>query len=506
MRAMRLCLILGAMLLAGCASMRSDPFAVPPIADHLARADAVGDCARLLQAREREIVAAGARDAQDAVVAGFPYLRIDRAGVALRPTADDEVRWQAWRARLAGADREARQHEVGNAGVSVSVAALDACQRVLLAADDHAAARGALAAATQVPDDYSTTLRVLGLYPLTRLAFAAGIADWQRATVETFAAPIERLPLRGRLRHYVPPAETEPSLARALERLQAMPGTPRDALGLPQPASLAALVIRHAPRIDIDEAGAFDRIGPLIRADADRRVQVDVDRDPVVYVRLGYARLGGLWRLQLIYTFWFPQRPPRGALDPLAGELDALIWRVTLDDDGRALVYDTIHACGCYHLFFGTVRAQPRAEPPPGQGRFDEGLFMPQPPLPDARAGERIVLRVASGTHYLQRVLLRADYAGTGDAARRYRLREENELRSLPVAGQAGVTRSAYDASGMIPGSQRLERWLFWPMGIASAGQMRQWGRHATAFVGRRHFDDPLLLDRYFTLSAAVPP
>ncbi len=58
--------------------------------------------------------------------------------------------------------------------------------------------------------------------------------------------------------------------------------------------------------------------------------------------------------------------------------------------------------------------------------------------------------------------------------------------------------RSVYDPQGLIPGSQRLERLLFWPMGIASAGQMRQWGRQATAFVGRRHFDDPLLLDRYF--------
>jgi hypothetical protein len=33
---------------------------------------------------------------------------------------------------------------------------------------------------------------------------------------------------------------------------------------------------------------------------------------------------------------------------------------------------------------------------------------------------------------------------------------------------------------------------------------MRQWGRHATAFVGRRHFDDPHLLDAYF--SFAKPP
>ena len=41
-------------------------------------------------------------------------------------------------------------------------------------------------------------------------------------------------------------------------------------------------------------------------------------------------------------------------------------------------------------------------------------------------------------------------------------------------------------------------RFLFWPMGIASAGAMRQWGHHATAFVGRRHFDDPELLEQRF--------
>jgi hypothetical protein len=34
---------------------------------------------------------------------------------------------------------------------------------------------------------------------------------------------------------------------------------------------------------------------------------------------------------------------------------------------------------------------------------------------------------------------------------------------------------------------------------------MRQWGRHATAFVGRRHFDDPDLLERYFELADPAP-
>ena len=35
-------------------------------------------------------------------------------------------------------------------------------------------------------------------------------------------------------------------------------------------------------------------------------------------------------------------------------------------------------------------------------------------------------------------------------------------------------------------------------MGILSAGAMRQWGRHATAFIGRRHFDDADLFEKRF--------
>jgi hypothetical protein len=35
-------------------------------------------------------------------------------------------------------------------------------------------------------------------------------------------------------------------------------------------------------------------------------------------------------------------------------------------------------------------------------------------------------------------------------------------------------------------------------MGVRDAGAQRQWGHHATAFVGRRHFDDPDLIDQRF--------
>ena len=69
------------------------------------------------------------------------------------------------------------------------------------------------------------------------------------------------------------------------------------------------------------------------------------------------------------------------------------------------------------------------------------------------------------------------------------------------ASGKTGVTRSVYQPNGLVAGSERGERFFFWPMGIASAGQMRQWSHHATAFVGRRHFDDARLIEKYFEIS-----
>lgn len=507
-----------ALLLAtGCASV--DPFARAPIAQHLQRADGVGDCARLLQELDRRVDAADARDAQAPRVPGFPYLRVDRLAESLAPAADDPARFRAWRARLVALDRGARLHEFRNAteigGPVHATLGIDGCRSVLLDADSGAAAREALRAAARVPDDYSTTLRTLGLYPLTKLAFAAGIRGWHDDTLQTFARPLAQLPVTGTLRRYAPEADAARGLPFAPDRFGAvdapLAAITRDALGVPQVASLAALLQRHAPIVEVDESGEFDRIGPLAITEQSPHARVDLSQPPVAYARLAFGRLGGELRPQLVYTFWFPARPKEGAFDLLGGELDALIWRVTLDDDGRALVYDSIHACGCYHLFFATPAVRARATPPPGQGRFDEGLFMPQPPIAVPRAGQRVLLRVASRTHYLQRVLLQeAAAAATGAAAPEavpYRLHDEDTLRSLTVRrADAGprVTRSAYDADGFISGTERAERFFFWPMGIARAGQMRQWGRHATAFVGRRHFDDPALLERYFEIDTQV--
>jgi hypothetical protein len=390
---------------------------------------------------------------------------------------------------------------------------VDACRTVLLDADDAREARAQLRAVAQVPDDYSTTLRALGLYPLTKLAFAAGIRSWHRDARAEFAAPLDSLPRLGELRRYAPEHDAARGLAAAPDRWRAaaptapLPPMTRDALGVPQVEALAALLQRHAPIVEVDDSGAHDRIGPLAIGAGSPHARVDLTEPPVAYARLAFGRLGGVLRAQLVYTFWFPARPKDGALDLLGGELDALVWRVTLDDHGNALAFDSIHACGCYHMFFATPRVRARSAPPPGQGRFDEGLFLPQDTLPEIGPAQRVALRVASRSHYLQRVSV-VD-APAGEALPTACATKTNCARSrwrapMPAAASRAA-RSVYGADGMIPGTERLERFFFWPMGIASAGQMRQWGRHATAFVGRRHFDDPALLDRYFELADCTP-
>jgi hypothetical protein len=477
--------IAAALVLSGCASV--DPYASPPISAHLGRSDDVGDCARLLRALDAIVDAAAVRDASAPRVPGFPYLRADRftASLGEQAAALRGAGFAAWSELMAHADRQARAVELANAGAHERAASVDACRYMLAIADGGEFER--LRAAARVPDDYSVAMRTFGLYPVTRLAFAAGIRDWQRQTLEVYATPLDQLPVEGRVRRYVP-ASSPPAIAFP----------PRSAVLLP-PLSrpeLAQWIVRHAPVLEIDTASVDDRIGELVWSAAEApAIGVDPER-PAAYVRATYAHFAGRVRLQLVYSFWFPARPATGRFDILAGRLDGILWRVTLDESGAPLVYDSIHPCGCWHLFFPTERVTIRPRP----ATLDEGLFAPQW-APSLAPGERIVLRVAARTHELQRVFARpAPLAG--DAA--FDLLDERAL--LTLAWPAGGTRSAYDAAGFVPGTERAERWLYWPMGIASAGQMRQWGRHATAFVGRRHFDDAGLLDLYFTPRAAGLP
>ena len=243
----------------------------------------------------------------------------------------------------------------------------------------------------------------------------------------------------------------------------------------------------NAPVFELPTGAGFDRIGAMTLVPGGTP-RVDILR-PQVYRRIAFAQLAGQTLVQLVYLAWFPERPSAGSFDLLAGQLDGFVWRVTLDNHGQPLLYDTIHACGCYHLFFPTRALRARPAPEPGI----EWVFIPGE-APEPGAGERMVLRLVSGSHYLTALSTARDAVGEP-----YEHRAESVLRSLPWPGaESGARRSLYGPDGLIAGTQRGERYLFWPMGVRDAGAQRQWGHHATAFVGRRHFDDPDLIDRRF--------
>jgi hypothetical protein len=299
-------------------------------------------------------------------------------------------------------------------------------------------------------DDYVTWMRVVGLYPITRIPVAMGFSGWK----EEYREDVEAW-------------------------------TGRD-VKVWQPLALGPEYIRqHAPVLLIEEQTPFDRFG-YPEDDGDTSVTIDTSRAIVTW-RVGETSFRGETLGQISYAIWFPGRPKTKALDLLSGSLDSIIFRVTLAPDGKPLLYDTIHGCGCYHLFFPVP---PTARKPmPEDNDMREEAFVPFA-APVLQEGQRLGIRITAGAHYIVGL----------DVVSLEAISPASDLSySLVDAGivDEGINH-LYNRHGILPQSKRLERFLLWPMGIRSPGAMRAWGRHATAFVGKRHFDDPDLLDRAF--------
>ena len=492
---LRLALAIAVSALAGCATL--DVYQGEPARSHAAEGleSQAGACTKLFEEIDRAVDANDVRDALATRIPGFPYLRVSRFLASFASESLSDAAFEAWVTRLRRLDDESRSIELANLPRDTRRRLLDAlperfradplegtreCAK-LLARIDLSGDRGRLRAAASVPPDYETWKRVAGLYALTRIAFASGVREYEAETRRMFAT--EQPPIGRRVR-YVPSASAAPGAAEVTAILARGAADP---LGATEPGEreLSALLSAYAPEFEVDEADENDRIGTLAYG-PEGSLRVDTS-NPTVYARLAYTRFAGRVLPQLVYSAWFPSRPLESPGDLLGGFLDSLVWRVTLDMDGAPLVFDTMHSCGCYHQFVPTARVAARPQP----DTLDESLFAPQS-LPRLRFSDRIVLRVASRTHYLQRVLVNP---AADAAARRYAFAPDDALRSLPTAEGR---RSVFGADGIVQGSERGERVYFWPMGIREPGAMRIWGRHATAFVGKRHFDDPDLLEKYF--------
>lgn len=471
------CLLIGSgLVVAGCASGPART-----------GSESAGTCQAQYAVLDEAIKRAGVGEPEFTRIAGFPYLRVNRFLASFRESAIGGT--AVWMEALRQLDVDARRTELRNLGwperrQHEQIATIQRCGLSWAQQDLAQPERvQALRQAAVVPSSYIPSQRVFGIYPFTQMLMKSGVKRYQQEVLQTYVQPLTSLPVQGRLLHWQP---APPGGERAGESAVTFSGWRRDALGRwlpPNAAQLERVAAQHAPHWWIDSSGPADYPGTPVWQENHWTID---SRQPVVYYRLDHSYWQGKVLPQISYLMWFSARPATSSMDAYAGHLDGVIWRVTLDERGQPWLYDSIHACGCYHQYFPLWPLGLRA-----LTRNEEPVLLPQAVVP---RGE-VALRLAAGTHRISRVVA-ASAVPIGNATMTYRLQPYAQLRTLTVAGG---TRNLFGPDGLARGSERQERWWLWPSGVRSPGAMRAWGHHATAFVGEAHFDDPGLLDRHFS-------
>ncbi|HWU68013.1 MAG TPA: hypothetical protein VN046_03980 [Stenotrophobium sp.] len=467
------------------------------------RTDPLRECRALYATVDAKVRRSGATDPGLYRVPGFPYLRSSRFLASFRDEVDDAGRFQSWLALLRKADSEARDREILVAdGQRQWTAPLSDLRRRLQDCGDRMAqadlatpaARARLREAVRVPSDYSLVQRVFGAYPLALPFLRWGVSDYQAQVRKSFEQPLQAPP-SGQLRLWRLAADPKVPKVSPHEMAAWIARGRRQPLAIPafSPRQLQRMFATYAPAWWVATAGNDDLPGRVL-FNNDNQPVLD-SASPVSYALQDYTRVDGKILPQLVYIVWFNARPAHSALDPYAGHLDGVIWRVTLGSDGRPLVYDTIHPCGCYHEYFPGRALKPRDD----AALWREAALIPQRgPVGVAP----VAVRIAAGTHYVQRVVPLADVPSS--ATGRYALLPYENLLELPDA--EGRPRSLFDPdTGLVAGTERTERWWLWVSGVRSPGAMRAWGRHAIKFVGEEQFDDPYLLEHAFDFGGSRP-
>lgn len=437
-------------------------------------------CSDQWQSLQQRLDDEGIRDAQAVAIPGTPMLRVTRELASFDLGELAPAQRLEWLRRALEEGRAGVQSEASRLDDPPSLAPLMRCAETeieLIAYDDERWAE--LIEGVSVPDAYHHWRRAVGLFPLMRPAMR-----WQVRRLETYLESQYRsYEPEGEWQRYTPAhnPEARPATEEILSRARA-----RSALGQYRfnEHERQLLLQRHAPILEVETLGSHDRPGSPEWRDGRWEITPPVR----AYTQVTATRWQGEWVPQLVYHFWFDERPKDHPLDIYGGRLDGLIWRVTLDSSGDILLYDSVHPCGCYlrwHPVEQRLALKPDAP--------DDGIMTMMPvSLPEKRPGPPLV-RLQSATHYLVDIRHQAESSDT--ASEPYSLAPYDQLRSIP--GDNG-RRSLFGPDGLVPDTQRLERFLLWNTGVPSPGAMRQWGHHATSFLGTRHFDDPDLLARYF--------
>ena len=454
----------------------------------LARYDS---CLDFYYALDEKVTEEEVRDIQAMQIEDYPFLSINRFLISFQNELSNKEKRDFWLAEAMKLNLQTRKLEWQNISTTGKKEIenkflstwhfkqrIEACGEVLVGGMSESEKKQAVDQA-RVSEVYSTAMRIFGLYPITSLFVSRQIDKHQAVTKASFLSPLRELPVRGLLQRYVPSASN-------LSFSHTVSGNNPLNIPVHSQIELNELFNRYAPVLEIDETGNYDHIG-VMQLDNNNIPYVETNK-PAVYYMPSYTRFEGKSLLQLNYFFWFPERPLKSKYDIYGGKLDGIIWRVTLNEDFSPILFDTVHNCGCYHKFYATDALD-----------FDEkSTAEEREPILVAQQNLKVqtsvpwVLRIDSGRHFVNRVYQESKF---DENAKEYQLLSYDNLRSIQGNG---LSKGLFDTDGIVHSSARLERFILWPMGVPSAGAMRQWGHHAVAFVGRRYFDEPFLIDKYF--------
>ncbi len=457
-------------------------------------------CREFLNRLDEAVEDAGVKDASNAPVNGFPYLRTNRFTASFKANLKDEGQKEEWYRWMQQLDLKSREKELSNLP-DQAIASLDfedgrkadrewlyaqvkSCSSMLMSEDQgRSDFYSTLFPLVCVPGEYSCLRRTVGLYPLVAIPVAVLTERSLNKARKTFDTDLKDLPVDGQLESFAPVRQASLSDKEVQETIETSSKNP---MGIPLPSrnQEETLAWSFAPVFIQDIAAPYDRLGQVVWKDD--RVEIDAEK-PAVYYYTSYAYLKGKPILQINYVIWYPERAGKRAPSIERGHLDGMTVRVSLDEEGKVFMVDAVSDCGCYHFFSPDKERVERVRPRP----FSFDPFVPEW-LPAVSSGERLGIRINSGWHQVQRLV---SVKEVSDPIR-YSLARYDILEALPR--ESGGTESIFNSKGIAKSSKRTERIILFSMGIPSVGSMRQRGHHAIELIGKDYFDNPYLFDENF--------
>lgn len=245
----------------------------------------------------------------------------------------------------------------------------------------------------------------------------------------------------------------------------------------------------------------------------DATPQVSTEK-PTVYAYLETKKTSSGVTRQLVYARWYPEHPKLRNMDPEAGHIDGWTLRISLNEDNRPLLFESVASCGCYYKVFPTARLEKWSEEEYPE-KIDGKKFFLEKNVPykidvvipelisfGDQPTQKIVAYYSAGKHHLETIrpiekMEAVDHAAPQET---YQLVPYAQLENLPFHD---YQISLFDENGLVRKAHRMECTLLVPSGLFHAGHPRQRNTQLIYF-DQAPFDDNELFDTYMRMPANV--